>query len=144
MQKNYAIIKNGKVVNIAISESALDDNWIASEEAQIGWTYENGSFAPPVNQEVLLELTPEELLASERNRMIVSRFQAKEALRQAGLLETIDQFINSSENPVLRLAWSEAIEFRRNSPTILQISEELELTETQIDDLFRLAKTLEI
>jgi hypothetical protein len=143
MLKNYAIIKEGNVVNIALSESALDINWVASEEAQIGWTYENGLFAPPVNQEVLLDLTPEELLASERNRMIVSRFQAKEALRQAGLLQIVDQAINSSDNETAKLAWTEAVEFRRTSPTILAISSQLGLTEEQIDDLFRAAKTLE-
>jgi hypothetical protein len=42
----FAIIENGIVVNVAVSESPLADNWIASEEAEIGLTYANGVFAP--------------------------------------------------------------------------------------------------
>lgn len=45
---NYAIIENDIVVNVAVSESPLADNWIASEVAAIGDTYENGQFRKPV------------------------------------------------------------------------------------------------
>ena len=44
----FAIIENGIVVNVAVSESPLADNWIASEEAEIGLTYANGVFSPVV------------------------------------------------------------------------------------------------
>lgn len=43
----YAIIENNTVVNVAVSDAPLADNWIASEIAAIGDTYENGEFIKP-------------------------------------------------------------------------------------------------
>lgn len=48
MIKNYAIVENGVVVNIAVSEEALESNWIQSDVAQIGWTYDGTEFHAPV------------------------------------------------------------------------------------------------
>jgi hypothetical protein len=36
----YAIIQNGTVQNVAVAESALASNWIESETAGIGWTWD--------------------------------------------------------------------------------------------------------
>jgi hypothetical protein len=47
MIKNYAIVENGVVVNVAVSESALAANWVQSDVAQIGWTYNGSTFSPP-------------------------------------------------------------------------------------------------
>lgn len=47
MIKNYAIIENGVVVNVAVSEEALESNWIQSDVAQIGWTYDGTEFHAP-------------------------------------------------------------------------------------------------
>lgn len=47
----YAIIENGLVVNIAVSDLAIDENWIVIPEGlmvDIGWTYVDG-FAEPEN-----------------------------------------------------------------------------------------------
>ena len=47
---NYAIIENGIVVNVAISESALEYNWVLIPEgssAWIGWRYVDGVFSAP-------------------------------------------------------------------------------------------------
>jgi hypothetical protein len=38
----FAIIENGVVANITVSDEALAENWIESEQAQIGDRYENG------------------------------------------------------------------------------------------------------
>lgn len=43
----YAIVENGTVVNVAVSDEPLADNWIASNTAAIGDLYENGQFVPP-------------------------------------------------------------------------------------------------
>jgi len=40
-------------------------------------------------------------------------------------------------------AWTDAQEFRRMSPTILALSDQLNLTEPEVDDLFRQAATIE-
>jgi hypothetical protein len=43
---NYAVVENGVVTNIVVSESALFPNWIQSDVAQIGWTYDGAVFTP--------------------------------------------------------------------------------------------------
>lgn len=54
----YAIIENGVVVNIAVSESAQDENWIESENAGIGWLYDGEVFsAPPDNRRHQVKIT---------------------------------------------------------------------------------------
>lgn len=82
--------------------------------------------------------TGDEILAAERARMICSRFQAKAALLQAGLLPRVDTLMAAAD-PMAKLAWSEVVEFRRNSPTITALATAAGLTETQVDDLFRAA-----
>lgn len=45
---NYAIIENGVVVNMAVSDVPLETNWVlASDGVGIGWLYEAGGFSPP-------------------------------------------------------------------------------------------------
>lgn len=86
--------------------------------------------------------TPEELLAAERAAMICSRFQAKAALQAAGLLATIESVVAGGD-AFVQLAWAEAVEFRRTSPTIAALQSAAGLTDEQIDDLFRAAMTIE-
>jgi hypothetical protein len=43
----YAIIENNTVVNIAVANAPLADNWIESNTAAIGDIYENGQFIKP-------------------------------------------------------------------------------------------------
>jgi len=47
MISNYEIIETGKVVNVALSESALADNWVKSNKAAIGDEYKDGKFVKP-------------------------------------------------------------------------------------------------
>lgn len=42
----YAIIEHNKVVNLAIAEYALADNWIQSDTAAIGDDFVNGKIVP--------------------------------------------------------------------------------------------------
>jgi hypothetical protein len=65
----------------------------------------------------------------------VSRFQAKAALFNAGLLPAVEAAM-AQASPVARLAWSEAVEFQRDSPTVAGMSSALGLTSQQVDDLF--------
>lgn len=43
----YAIIENGVVVNVAIANEAIEDNWVQSETAEIGDIYANNKFTKP-------------------------------------------------------------------------------------------------
>jgi hypothetical protein len=87
-------------------------------------------------------ITPEEQLTAERAGMAVSRFQAKAALLGAGLLDQVNTALADAD-PVAQLAWAEAVEFRRTSPTILGLAATIGLTGEQLDDLFRAAAGIE-
>ena len=43
----YAIIEDGKVVNIAVSETALETNWIQSDTAKNGDSWDGSAFSLP-------------------------------------------------------------------------------------------------
>jgi hypothetical protein len=64
---NYAVIENGKVVNLCVAEPSdiKPDNWVLCESGGIGWDYINGQF---IDNRPVVETTPpaptkEELLA---------------------------------------------------------------------------------
>jgi hypothetical protein len=42
----FAVIENGHVANVVLADEPLADNWVQSDEAQIGWAYDNGGFGP--------------------------------------------------------------------------------------------------
>ena len=73
---------------------------------------------------------------------VVSRFQARAALAMVGLLTSVENAIASSNNIIAQLAWADAVQFERNSPTIAAMASALDLTEEQVDDLFRTASKI--
>jgi len=81
---------------------------------------------------------PVDVLAEERATMIVSRFQARAALHLGGLLDQAEAAVAEAD-PIAQIAWRDAQEWRRDSPTIAAIATALGLADEQIDDLFRAA-----
>ena len=70
----------------------------------------------------------------------ISRFQALAVLYQVGLLASVEAYMaDPSTDTIARLAWQNAQEFERNSPTVIGIGAELGLTEEQLDNLFKIA-----
>jgi len=70
----------------------------------------------------------------------VSRFQARAALMLAGLLDDVEALMAAPGTPALaKLAWEDAQEFKRSSPTVLAMSSALGMTEAQLDELFTTA-----
>lgn len=68
---------------------------------------------------------------------VVSAFQAKVALMQAGLYEAINAALTSADAPPLaKLAWETARDFERASPTVAGIGAQFGLTDAQLDALF--------
>lgn len=103
---------------------------------------ETGEITIELIDDEIPEPTPEEILAAERAAWVVSRFQAKAALYSAGLLDEVEAALAADGNFIHQLAWNEAVEFRRDSPTISHIARAIELDEQSIDDLFRLALSI--
>ena len=83
---------------------------------------------------------------AERARLdaiTVSRFQAKAALDDAGLLDAIEDYMASDEVPRrVRLAWQEA-QFKRGSRMVNDLAGEFDLSEQELDELFLAAKEIE-
>lgn len=89
----------------------------------------------------IVELTPEEIAALPGPQPApvpdeVSRFQAKAALSQAGLLTQANTIVANSGNALLQLAWDEAVSFKRNSPGINALAPALGLNDAALDQLF--------
>ena len=79
-----------------------------------------------------------------RERMVVSPFQARGALKLAGLLDQVEQVMaDPATDDMTRLAWQTASEFRRLSPTVDAIAQKMNLTDEQVDSLFVSAGTIE-
>ena len=135
-----AQIENGVVVNVIEADPAGVPEWAAdwpeAAEAGPGWLWDGEAFAPPSDAD------PVELLATEREAMVCSRFQAKAALHLAGLLPQVEAAIAQAD-PLTQMAWAEAVEYSRHSPAILTLAGVLELTDEQVDDLFRTAMQIE-
>lgn len=74
---------------------------------------------------------------------VVSPYQARVALHQAGLLSTVTAFMQSEAAPAeSKIAWEYATQFDRHSAFIQALGPLLALTEQQIDDLFRAASQI--
>lgn len=72
----------------------------------------------------------------------VSRFQARAALFDAGLLAQVEDMM--ADAPMLaKLAWTDAQEFRRTSPTVAAMAQALGLDEAALDALFFAAAAIE-
>lgn len=78
-----------------------------------------------------------------RAAIVASRFQVRAALLMAGLLDQVEAAVAQAD-PLTRMAWAEAVEFRRNSPTIARLAEGLGLDAKTLDDLFAAAIQIEI
>lgn len=67
----------------------------------------------------------------------VSRFQARMAIRGAGLFDAVEAMMAAPETPVAaKEAWASAQEFERTSPTVAGMAAALGMTEAQLDALF--------
>ncbi len=74
----------------------------------------------------------------------VSRFQARAALHLSGMLETVESMMAHPDTPMLaKLAWQDATEFRRDSPTVAAMAAALGLTDEVLDQLFVQAGTIQ-
>ena len=74
---------------------------------------------------------------------VISRFQARAALSQMGLLDDAEALV-LSQGALATMAWEDINEFRRDSPLVNEIAPQLGLDDAELDDLFRLAATIRV
>lgn len=99
--------------------------------------------AAPVPEPEPVVLTPEEQLAAERAAMVCSPLQGRLALRQAGLLASVEAAIVAADD-VTKDAFEYAVEWRRNSAMMQTLASTIGVTAEQMDDLFRAAMQIEV
>ena len=67
----------------------------------------------------------------------VTRFQALATLAAGGYLDTVHTYIDTlPRTNVTRLAWENATDWERSSPTLNALAAMLGLTDAQVDELF--------
>ena len=67
----------------------------------------------------------------------VTRFQALAVLAAGGYLDAVRTYIATlDQNNVQRLAWENATDWERSSPTLNALATMLGLTDAQVDELF--------
>jgi hypothetical protein len=109
MNQRYAIVENGLVVNVALAAEPLGTNWIQSDAAGPGWTFEAGEFSPPV----LPAPTPEELKAQYR-AAIQAHIDATAQSRSYDSGSALAGYVNSTVAPWRAeaeafIAWRDAV-----------------------------------
>lgn len=130
---NHALIEGARIAQIADQPFPVAEPLVWREcpdEVDTTWTWGGAAFVPPP------EPDPNPV------PQIVSRFQARAVLMLAGKLEAVQAAVDGSDDPLVKLAWSEAVEFNRQSPTIAALAGAIGLTEAEVDDLFRQAATI--
>jgi len=106
--------------------------WITCPDTIVAYQYQynNGEFS-------LYDIpTPPTVIPQS-----VSMRQARLALLQAGLLETVNQAVNTG-GEADKITWEYATEVNRTDALVSNMAVALGLTEQQLDELFILASTL--
>lgn len=93
---------------------------------------------------VAVDYTAEELAAQTeqwRQSAVVTPFQGRMALADAGLLANVLTAIESADEKT-KVAWEYALEWKRNSPMIATLMAALNISDSQADDLFKAASQI--
>lgn len=122
-----------------LDEAGTVINTIIADQAFVEQHYTGGRFR--------LAEEPELPAGPEPVPQVVSRFQARAAMMGAAaldpayphLLAQIDAIVAGAGDPFAKLAWEEAIEFRRDSPTVTALAAGAGLGDAELDQLFRAA-----
>lgn len=92
----------------------------------------------------VVDKTPEEITIeyeSKKAKQVVSMRQARIALSRQGLLEQVTTLISSLDEES-KITWEYAIEVRRNDNLVSSLATAMNLSDTQLDELFTLAATV--
>ena len=73
--------------------------------------------------------------------IVVSPRQIKQALDQVGLYDAVESAVTVG-NRQLKIWWNDATAFEENHPMVVGMAASLNVSETQLHDLFVLASTL--
>jgi hypothetical protein len=127
----YQLTSSTLIVRIEDGAYIPADSANTDYQQYLAWVAEGNMPAPYV---VLSPPTP----------TLVSRFQARAALVQAGYFDTLDAYMAAlPKTNIQRMAWDEAAQFDRSSSTLAAMQSMLRLSDAQVDALFVTANQIE-
>ena len=90
------------------------------------------------------QYTAEELLQQieDAKPKVVTMRQARLALLQGGLLQTVTDAIANGTDEAMKVEWEYATEVKRDWDSLIALTTALGMTSQELDDLFMLASTL--
>ena len=90
------------------------------------------------------EFTDAELLQQieDAKPKVVTMRQARLALLQSGILQTVQDAIANGTDEAMKIEWEYATEVKRDWDSLVTLTTALGITDLQLDDLFQLASTL--
>lgn len=149
---------SGFFPNVSFPNGVPDLEWLAEQDYYpiLSHTFDPNtqklqSVAPyftgtEVYIDEVVELTPEEIAAREaaallakRQAMIVTPYQAKVVLLQEGSLDEVEAAVSTSTDPLVKLAWTNAVQYQRLSPLVQEIATQLGWSDADLDLLFEAA-----
>lgn len=114
----------------------IEDEWHPEDEPPDGWIWA----ADDDEARSKLGLPPIE----KQNLREVSRFRTRAALLQLGLLDQVDTFVESLDDPLIKLAWQEGTGFSPDDPVIRQMAQAMGLSDEDVEHIFEVARNLEL
>ena len=90
------------------------------------------------------EFTDAELLQQieDAKPKVVTMRQARLALLQSGILQTVQDAIANSTDEAMKIEWEYATEVKRDWGSLVALTTALGMTSQELDNLFQLASTL--
>jgi hypothetical protein len=120
----YKLIINDMIVRIADNAGIPADPANTDYQQYLQWLSEGNTPEPYVPPPPPIPAT-------------VTRFQALAVLAAGGYLDAVRTYIATlDQNNVQRLAWENATDWERSSPTLNALATMLGLTDAQVDELF--------
>lgn len=152
--KNFAIVNNGKVINVIVADDDFAQMYSLSPDhigecfeydetneddtrvARIGELHINGLFVSET-QAMDMGLIPDTRTVDVPESITMR--QCRLSLLDLKLLPLVEQAINSLPSPQkeqAQIEWEYASEVRRDNPLIGQLMQALGMGETELDNLF--------
>ena len=135
--------ENGQARLILSDSATITGDIVQDGEINYQLTFEpaivkNVTVTQPMEQITLVggQVLQTPITAVSNVPQTITRFQALAVLHNAGLLAQAQAAVTASTDPLVGLAWNNAQSFERNSPMLASLAATLNITATQLDNLF--------
>lgn len=112
----------------------ITDTYSDSEPKDVEWPDQ-----PVENVDGAYEITAPIAIEKRRPHMFCGPYQLRAALKDQGMLSQLETQIADSTDEDMKVGWEHATVFTRNGEYIATMQAALELTDTQVDDVFDIA-----